>query len=544
MTIDKINARLEMLAMQQIESQDRGSVVTRTSISFSLIPLALTIEKVTVHGKKSVKEDPSVELTRSVRLPYWFLQQQFALQLRRATAGWLFSRPVHRIVPDDCSLFEACRIGDVESIKTLLSTREASPFDRTAFGATAFEVAMGGGQMEVCRLLRQAGIFSQFQTVDYCRTFASLERSMSDFSDHNRSLLLTVIGHDDPDRHWFVEHCAEMYEEDGYWIRSFYAEPEMFILLLRADHNTALLQLSDLKAYFEARTRNPFPYRHFLPFIYRILSNRAVSHQIRLKSHKYKWLVYGLAHEIAQDRHIQEEEHQWSGDVHNIMITITDAGLLPHHTSGSLESCYVFDDWYDWYWRSTMTPLGTLCVEALRCNWSTSATQSTKRIHAHARLKAWVAGLHLGAVNLLQYATQESLVLGCSPDLLTMPWNNDGEIMISTGCDPGDWSFSFWEPCESYARVFWYLVDGTPVVPDLVERILSLHSLTASKDQLWYDLPGSWPEERSRRVRKLEEWLLRRSDDVLSSIGEDLALSGNDFLSKWERIGEVFNVGR
>lgn len=127
MTIDKINAHLEMLALQQVGSQDRGSVVTRTSISFSLIPLALTIEKVTINEKKGVEEARSSEPTRTVRLPYWFLQQQYTFQLRRATAGWLFSRPVHRIVPDDCSLFEACRIGDVESIKTLLSTREASP---------------------------------------------------------------------------------------------------------------------------------------------------------------------------------------------------------------------------------------------------------------------------------------------------------------------------------------------------------------------------------------------------------------------------------
>lgn len=219
MTIDKINARLEMLALQQVAWQDQGSVVTRTSISFSLIPLALTIEKVTMHGKKSAKEDPSVESARTVRLPYWFLQQRYALQLRRAIAGWLFSRSVHRIVPHDCSLFEACKIGDVDSIKTLLSTREASPYDRTASGATALEFAIQGGHLEVCRILRQAGIFSQFRIVDYCRTFASLERSMSDFSDHSRSLLRTVVGHDDPDRHWFVEHCEEMYEDQGDWIR-------------------------------------------------------------------------------------------------------------------------------------------------------------------------------------------------------------------------------------------------------------------------------------------------------------------------------------
>ncbi|GAB7323200.1 hypothetical protein MBLNU13_g05692t1 [Cladosporium sp. NU13] len=263
----------------------------------------------TTNGKKSVEEAPSVESTRIVRLPYWFLQQEYALQLRRATAGWLFSRPVHRIVPQDCSLFEACRIGDIESIRTLLSTREASPFDRTACGATALQFAMEGGQLEVCRLLRQAGIFSQFRIIDYRRTFASLQRSMSDFSDHNRSLLRTVVGHDDPDREWFVEHCEEMYEDEGQWIRHIYAEADLFSLLLRADHKTALLQISDLKAYAEARN-TPFSYPHFLPFISRILSNSAVIHQIRLMPHNYTWLVYALAHEIAQDRRDQEEEHQ------------------------------------------------------------------------------------------------------------------------------------------------------------------------------------------------------------------------------------------
>ena len=160
LTIDKINARLEMLALQQPVSQDRDGVVTRTSISFSLIPLALKIEKVTIQGKNCVEDAPSAEPTRIVRLPLWFIQRQYASQLRRATAGWLFSWPVHRIVPYDCSLFEACRIGDIDSIRTLLSTREASPFDRTASNATALQFAMESGQLEVCRLLRQAGILS------------------------------------------------------------------------------------------------------------------------------------------------------------------------------------------------------------------------------------------------------------------------------------------------------------------------------------------------------------------------------------------------
>lgn len=207
-----------MLALQQPVSQDRDGVVTRTSISFSLIPLALKIEKVTIQGKNCVEDAPSAEPTRIVRLPLWFIQRQYASQPRRATAGWLFSWPVHRIVPYDCSLFEACRIGDIDSIKTLLSTREASPFDRTASGHTALQFAMEGGQLEVCRLLRQAGILSQFRILDYCRTFASLESSMLDLSDHSRSLLRTVVGHDDPDRHWFVERCEERYEDEGDWV--------------------------------------------------------------------------------------------------------------------------------------------------------------------------------------------------------------------------------------------------------------------------------------------------------------------------------------
>ena len=540
LTIDKINARLEMLALQQPVSQDRDGVVTRTSISFSLIPLALKIEKVTIQGKNCVEDAPSAEPTRIVRLPLWFIQRQYASQLRRATAGWLFSWPVHRIVPYDCSLFEACRIGDIDSIKTMLSTREASPFDRTAYGATALEFAMECGQLEVCRLLRHAGILSQFRIVDYRRTFASLERSMSDFSDHDRSLLRTVVGHDDPDRHWFIEHCEEWYEVDGEWIRGFYAEADLFPLLLHADHKTALLQISDLKAYFETRSRRPFPYRHFLPFIYRILSNTAVIQQIRLSPHKYTWLVYAVANEIAQQRLIQEEEHQWSRDVRNILVAIVDAGLVPHHTTESLESLHISETLYK---GSTMTPLATLCVEGLRWRRAQLETQSKKRIYADARLKAWVTGLSLGGVDLLQYAKDESSVLGCSSNMLMIPWRTDGEILISTGRDPRDWSFSFWEPCESYARLFWHLVEGTPVVPDLVEGIL--HILTANRDLLCFDMPGSWPEVRSRRIWKLEEWLLRRSDDVLLSIGDDLAaLSSEDFLIRWERIAQVLNVGR
>jgi hypothetical protein len=77
-------------------------------------------------------------------------------------------------------------------------------------------------------------------------------------------------------------------------------------------------------------------------------------------------------------------------------------------------------------------------------------------------------------------------------------------------------------------------------VPRLTTRIMEAYLLIASQDLTLHDLPGSWPSDAACVAEGLESWLLRRTDDVLAQIEEDLPLlSESDFLAKWDRIGDV-----
>lgn len=132
-------------------------------------------------------------------------------------------------------------------------------YDRTPCGDTAFYFAVRNGHLEVCRLLQHAGIFSQFQIRDYRAALSALERSMVDFTEKDRSLLRTIARCELPDRGWIRENCLEQISGNKILV---HASPEILTLLTRADHNTALLKLSDLRAYFDIWTPPQFHALH------------------------------------------------------------------------------------------------------------------------------------------------------------------------------------------------------------------------------------------------------------------------------------------
>lgn len=539
-TINEINTRLELLSLQ-FSSPDRIGTVTRTSVSFGLLPLSLTVETVTSHQNQEVGNPPVVRPVFTVKLPDWFLQQQYAVQLQHSTSGWLFSMAVHRVVPPDCLLFEACSNGDAAQVRMLISTGQASIYDRTPCGDTAFRFAIKNGHLEVCRLLQHAGIFSQFQARDYYAAMSALERSMIDFTDQNRALLRTIACCEVPDDDWIIEYSTEEISPNTTHL---HADPEVLTLLTRAHHETALLKLSDLRAYFDMQLGASHARHTFILFIMRVVSDDAVIRHITNATQEYAWIVYGLAQEVARSFCYPNFGHDiWCQSVRNALHTILHAGLKPHQVSGALESPWIQADWHA---KSTLTPLGTLCVEAWRAEIF-AATRSARRARVRKRLRLWITGLHLTGEDLVKYAEQESSVYECGPDLLRIPWSSsasisraDGEISLSTGNKPEDWNIMFWEPCESFVRLFWLMVEGRPVMPGLMEGILRAHHFATKPDLSHGYIPGAWLSEPASYVESLDEWLLRRHEEVLAMIEEDLAmLDSAAFFAKWGRLTDI-----
>jgi hypothetical protein len=448
-----------------------------------------------------------------------------------------------RVVQEDSPFFIACETGDIDTIKVLLSNQQASIYDRTPGGVTAFHLAMGSSQLEVCKLLRHAGIFARFDYEDYHVSLLRLDLAMDDFTEHNRSLLHIAAPLHDPDRDWFKEYCRAA-------TGGFRLDAELFSLLNSAQGDTAMLNLSHLRSYFESRIRSPWFSRltTYMSYIATVLSSISNVREITAARDEYAWIVYALASEIAHEYLLARDSNtdlqsitiQWYNNVRQALCAVVRAGLNPHQTSGKLElPCVGQNRIYD----QGATPLGLLCVEAMLLREASDQPRSKANATMRIKTLSWLSGLHSAGIDLLQYAESESACYGHDPDLLVIPYHPGASITVVIGPRPEDWHVSLWEPCEFYARQFWSLVEGTPVVPELAARIIEVFPLSASQDPTSPDLPGSWPSQEARIAEELESWLLGKLDVTLAQIEEDLPLlSEADFFEKWYPIDEILGL--
>jgi len=513
------------------------------------MPLSITLEQVSSRKQQTLHVTKPKRTAKlfTVRLPKWFLHRQYEVQLLHTTSGWPFTLNACSIVPYDSPFFEACRTGDVDTIKILLSNQQASIYDRDPQGNTAFQYAIALQQLEVCKLLRHAGIFAQFDDDDHRRSLYCLERIFTDFTEHSVSLLRVAAPVDAPDQNWFEEYYGVTTDDGTVCVPD---NIELISLLNSAQSPAARMTVSHLRFYYECRLRRPQIgyYNSFMPYIARVLSNTSTVRELTAARDKYAWIAYALASEIAHEypSSCQElDNDHWLQNVRQAMCAVVRAGLIPHQTSVKSEPPWVENEWHR---DLRMTPLGLLCFETTP-NWWKYRYWTRRQCNRDPNLKlqAWLSGLHSAGIDLVQYAASESAYFGGAPESLAIPWENGGIITVVTGPRPEHWRLSLWQPCESYARLFWSFVEGTPVVPELAARIIEVFPLSASQEPTSPDLPGSWPSQEARIAKELENWLLGGSDDddELAQIEEDLSLlSEADFLAKWRGIDDIVGLRR
>lgn len=187
---------------------DWAESVTRTTVSFQLSLLGFTIEQSTSRTDKKINPRKRNKTAFAMRLPAWFLQEQYDIQFIRATSRMLFHLEVCSIVSENSPIFQACYDCDIEKLKMLITTRQASIYDRTPAGDALFLYAVNTCQVEICALPRQLGIFARFRSPDYARALSCLSYGMSDFSERRRSLLRLMQPQDTTDVDWYIECCV------------------------------------------------------------------------------------------------------------------------------------------------------------------------------------------------------------------------------------------------------------------------------------------------------------------------------------------------
>ncbi|TGO13635.1 hypothetical protein BTUL_0066g00240 [Botrytis tulipae] len=84
-----------------------------------------------------------------------------------ASRGWQYSFQPFRAVPESALIFEFCRSGNLDGIRTLLSRGDASPHDRDPLGRTPLWYAVLHHQFDICALLLLEG--ADAEAMDWVR---------------------------------------------------------------------------------------------------------------------------------------------------------------------------------------------------------------------------------------------------------------------------------------------------------------------------------------------------------------------------------------
>jgi len=193
----------DLVARRANESHVSSTLTTkRVKFGFQSILFSFSVEfsseQQHQEGKSSAAAKEFAKRVCTIRLPNWFVQDQYDLAIARSNHGWLFHPNVYRRVALDSQLFSACKYGQLEKIKALLTTEQAYLGDRVvldSYTVSAFSWALTNRQFEACRVLMDAGILSSFQSVDYVEalySFSIKSTSMSSNKKESRQLLRCV----------------------------------------------------------------------------------------------------------------------------------------------------------------------------------------------------------------------------------------------------------------------------------------------------------------------------------------------------------------
>lgn len=184
------------------------------------------------------------------------------------------------------------------------------------------------------------------------------------------------------------------------------------------------------------------------------------------------------------------------------------------------------------------TPLGASCLHWLtlyaRKHHFFSSPKDCVRL-INARMQCWIHSVHSLGINLVEYGAREAPNLRKYFRLYANTWWNGGQTFtLSFGPQPKDWHLSLWNPCETYARHFWLLVAGEPVLDHMARIILTRERAMNKASIEDADMPGRWVDD-GLDIEQLKDSLMNTGDHVLDSMESDLLdFSDEAFFRKYK----------
>lgn len=476
----------------------------------------------------------------SVRLPTWFLQEQYDLQLLRATSGWPFSLDFCRIVSWESPFFRACEKGNIKDVKILLSTKQASIYDRTARGWTAFHAAMMGGQLEICQILRQLGIFTRFRARDYGEALNFHSSARIEFTERERCLLRIIQPDNDTDPEWYQDFCEiPIGDRSSYW----FAESRILGLISRAiEVDAPEVKLARMKACIDIACSVPsflvlslVP--NLIPYMTSTLLDDAVVCAIREAPLKHTWIMYGCASEIRR-RHVWDRLES-RNMIQRLLSAMIGTGLdLCNLSYPSFEGRGCFRTLAG----NQRTPLMALCYDPYEYELELPIEQIDWEV------RQWVSALSSASINLSEYAQRvmPTLISFLNYQDRSRPVNSGRQkiqTLVSYGPNPEDWHVFFWEHTETFAELFWRSIEDKPIYSILAGKLIARMISLRHQEPWRCNIPCSWPSIslQDRLEEEIKTHLKLTSDEELVNIIQSATpdLGHDQFFGKWWELYQI-----
>lgn len=532
------SSRLEHLVSERMAAFDRAHahMVTRKAktlgIVFQSVLFNFTVNissKYEEHSERGVtSEKPIVKTICTIRLPRWFVSEQYYLILKRAKSGWLFCPTMYRAVNPDCPFFEACRHGDLDAIKMLLSTKQAFISDRyqghqaSTNTYSALNFAIEHRQAEVCRFLVDAGILNQLQTADYEATLAWFFWTTTSSRSNDLEILRLIEPRRDSNGDFIDDvdllSCAHRAISD--LSHSVVESGESCLTRFEASVFASTFNFASCSGDGAEST---------VVMLSNFLDDPGCVEDIHSAGSNCSWLLFALASDLAAASFSWDmRRDEISKLALSIYTSLCSAGINLHASLGDLP-----EDWqdlfvlvslvrgsghwtrevHDWIKGASLTPFLILMLPALRVPCT----------HASEVLQLWVLTLHNAGVDLEDYAGKEVWRLEYALKKLGMMGVQ--VYGISHGSDPNDWSVWKSPLGEADPVYFWRGLETTHIVQYLAVKTLEVIRQTENSEAIRYGVPGRWVKEMESSEplkHTLERWLTCMGDSELAQVEYDI----------------------
>lgn len=538
------NRHLEQLVSRRSDVSHLNSARTtkRVKVGFQSLLFNFSVE----FSSETESQDPKGSVVArnkftknvcTIRLPNWFVQDQYSLAITRSKNGWMFHPSVYRTVDRDSRFFEACEHGDLEGMKRLLATKQAYLGDRsvssywTSGPESGLSLALFYKQFEACELLVNAGILSFFQSPDYTEVLASLAYILRSERHEARKFLRLIESNQNLEPDWDgdielgsdyhrviqdLRHCAE--ETGASALDRF--EARMF---------PAALDPSSMHLEIEVDWMSEF------------LGHADHVQQIRATAPHSIWLLFVLASNISKlfwdhANGSPPKKAVWACSFALAVLCDTeldlhaDVGILPEDWSRALFSA----NWIGLKFAYT-TPFSFIFA-----TWFTEygfTEQSFRHLEAlNGAVRLWVNTLHVAGVDLAAYAEIE--VWTIDRILMKVSANYDVTCRLLHGPQPGDWRFENGRLGEACPAYFWRGIEATPISEDLATKVLDLMHRVEHPEAVHCDVPGGWEsdwDDSDDIDWIIKGWLAFLEDSQLAQMEADLErLDPKGFYEMWD----------